>query len=193
MARIDVPGALSPTLPQPEATALPAPGRPSVPPLAPRDPAKIPPATRRAEPHPPSVSTQLRNPARLAALHATPVLDARSEEAFDRLTRLATKLLGVPVALASLVDADRQHLASQVGLPEPVAISRQLPLSHSFCQYVVADDAPLVVQDAREHPVLRDSLAVSELGLVAYCGVPLRTPNGQVLGALCAIDGRPRV
>src|SRR5919108_2857095 len=67
--------------------------------------------------------------ARLAALHRTGLLDTPAEEAFDRLTRLAARLLGAPVALVSLVDEDRQFFKSAVGLPEPWASARSAPLS----------------------------------------------------------------
>jgi hypothetical protein len=132
------------------------------------------------------------DPARLAALRATRLLDSPAEPGFERLTDLARRVLAVPVALISLVDADRQFFKSQQGLPEPWASGRETPLSHSFCQYVVRDREPLVVSDAREHPVLRDNLAVPEMGVVAYAGVPLITDEGYALGSLCAIDAKPR-
>ena len=134
----------------------------------------------------------LHDPARLAALRALALLDAPEEAAFARLTRLATALLGVPVALVSLVDAERQFFAAQSGLPEPWASRRQTPLSHSFCQHVVTSRAPLVVADARTHPFLRDNLAIPDLGVVAYAGVPLIDADGRALGSFCAIDGAPR-
>ena len=80
----------------------------------------------------------LRDERRLAALWRTGLLDTPPEQVFDRLTRLVRRLLGTPVALVSLVDADRQFFKSAVGLPEPWAARRETPLSHSFCQHVVA-------------------------------------------------------
>ncbi|HYQ27898.1 MAG TPA: hypothetical protein VER04_11790, partial [Polyangiaceae bacterium] len=75
--------------------------------------------------------------ARWAALAESQLLDTPAEEAFDRFTRLAARWLNVPVALISLVDAERQFFKSAVGLPEPWASCRQTPLSYSFCQYGV--------------------------------------------------------
>ena len=124
---------------------------------------------------------------RLLNLRRSRLLDVREEEAFDRLTRRACLTLGVPVALVSLVDADRQVFKSAQGLSEPFASSRQTPLSHSFCKYVVASGRALVVPDAREVPWLADSPAIAELGVVGYAGVPL-SAHGSVLGAFCAID-----
>lgn len=134
----------------------------------------------------------LRDPDRLLALRATELPDSAPEEAFDRLTRLVQRCLRVPVALVSLVDAERQYFKSAQGLAEPWCSARETPLSHSFCQHVVVRDAPLLVEDARQDPLVRDNLAVADLGVVAYLGVPLRTPAGHVLGSLCAIDGAPR-
>jgi PAS domain S-box-containing protein len=120
------------------------------------------------------------------------LLDSAPEEAFDRVTRLAARVLQVPVVLVSLVDRDRQFFKSQVGLPEPWASACQTPLSHSFCQHVVVRHSPLVIPDARLDPLVRENQAVTDLGVVAYAGVPLATREGHVLGALCAIDGEPR-
>jgi hypothetical protein len=75
---------------------------------------------------------------RLAALQRTELLDTLPELEFDRVTRLACRLLGTEVALLSLIDADRQFFKSSCGLPEPLASARQTPFSHSFCQHVVA-------------------------------------------------------
>jgi len=101
-------------------------------------------------------------------------------------------VLGVPVSLVSLVDKDRQFFKSCIGLPVPLALSRQTPLTHSFCQHAVLSGEPVIVHDAREHPVLKDNPAVG-LGVVAYAGIPLVTSDGLVLGSFCAIDTQPRV
>src|SRR3712207_9402584 len=95
-----------------------------------------------------SPGSRLDDPRRLEALRASGLLDTPSEEAFDRLTRLVTRLLGVPVALVTLVDGDRQFFKSSVGLPDVWTSKRGTPLTHSFCQYVVATGEPLVIEDA---------------------------------------------
>lgn len=130
---------------------------------------------------------------RLAALRATGLLDAPAEERFDRLTRLARCLLRTPVAAMSLLDADRQFFLSAQGLPEPWGRMRETPLSYSFCRSVVDTGLPLAVRDARDDPRVRDNLAVTELGVVSYLGVPLALPDGCVIGALCAFDSEPRI
>ena len=134
----------------------------------------------------------VRDAARLKELRRLRLLDTPAEEAFDRLTRLATTVLRVPVALVSLVDERRQFFKSCTGLAEPWATDRETPLTHSFCQYAVATDRPLLIEDAREHPTLATNGAVGDIGVVAYAGVPIRTRTGQPVGSLCAIDGQPR-
>jgi signal transduction histidine kinase len=137
-------------------------------------------------------SGRVLQPDRLAELDATALLDSPVEEAFDRFTRLASTILKTPVALVSLVDCDRQFFKSSIGLPEPWLSRRQTPLSHSFCQHVVERGELLSIVDARCHPLLKTNLAVTELGVVAYLGIPITTSNGHTLGSFCAIDSQPR-
>ncbi|WP_296420058.1 GAF domain-containing protein [Pseudooctadecabacter sp.] len=118
-------------------------------------------------------------------------MDSPHEEVFDRAVRLATQLTGRPVGLLSLVDGERQFFKAQVGLTGDVAKDRETPLSHSFCQHVVIDGAPLIVKDARDDPRVRDNLAIDDLGVVAYLGVPVHGPDGEPLGSFCVIDGHP--
>ena len=129
---------------------------------------------------------------RLQALHATGLLDSDISPSFDRLARLAAHVLHAPVALVSLVDSDRQFFKSCLGLPEPWASRRGSPLTHSFCQHAVANREPLIVSDARDHPLLRDNLAIRDMGVIAYAGIPLLGAGGHALGTLCVIDSQPR-
>ena len=129
---------------------------------------------------------------RMTALRATNLLDSPAEDLFDRWTELVARLIGVPTTFISLVDEHRQFLKSAVGLPEPWASKRETPLSHSFCQHAVASGEMLAVEDAREHPLVHDNLAVTDLGIIAYAGAPLKDSSGQTLGVLCAIDTVPR-
>jgi hypothetical protein len=140
----------------------------------------------------PAPTSLLADPARLAALRATHLLDSPPDDAFDRLATLAARLLNAPVALISLVDDDRQFFKSCIGLGEPWSSQRGTPLSHSFCQHALASSDPLVIEDARTHPLVRENLAIRDLDVVAYVGVPLVVAGGQALGTLCVIDHRPR-
>jgi GAF domain-containing protein len=109
----------------------------------------------------------------------------------EELARTVAWLLDVPAAIVTLVDDRRQFFAAQVGLAPWAAEARGTPLSHSFCQHVVSTGRPLVVSDARAEPLVADNLAIEELDVVAYAGIPL-VSHGQPVGSLCAIDTRPR-
>jgi signal transduction histidine kinase/DNA-binding response OmpR family regulator len=134
----------------------------------------------------------LAHPDRLAALHRLRLLDSEAEANFDRCSRLASHLLNAPVALLSLVDDHRQFFKSAVGLGGWAGEARETGLSHSFCQHVVTSGANLVVEDARAHPVVCDNLAIPDLGVAAYLGIPVRDRDGFVLGSFCVIDGKTR-
>jgi two-component system, NarL family, sensor histidine kinase UhpB len=134
----------------------------------------------------------LQEPERLTALRTLALANLEPEEPFDRLTRLAAVICSAPTALITFVDEDCEHFKSTRGLPEPLASMRQIPLSYSICQYVVASRQSLVVPDTRHHPDLRSNLAVTELGVAAYAGAPLLTSGGQCLGSISVLDWRPR-
>lgn len=137
-------------------------------------------------------TARLVDPARLNAIRATGLLDAGSAPVLDRLTRLATRLLGVPISTVSLVDGEGQHFPGMAGLDGWAADARGTPLRYSFCQHVVTRNATFLVSDAATDPLVSDSPGFVELGVVAYAGVPLRTAEGYTLGAFCAIDKKPR-
>lgn len=135
---------------------------------------------------------RLDDPARLAALASVGLLDEPVNPALERLVAHAARLLAVPTAAVSLIDAGRHFFAAECGMPEAVAAAREIPLSHSPCSYGVRTDAPLVIDDARGDERWKEHPGTTELGVVAYCGVPLRTAGGQTIGMLCALDGTPR-
>ena len=125
---------------------------------------------------------------RLRTLHSLRVLDTEPEERFDRITRLARKLFDVPIALVSLVDADRQWFKSRQGL-DAVQTSREI----SFCGHAVLEDQPFVVPDAREDRRFADNpLVVDDPSIRFYAGHPVHGPNGARIGTLCVIDRKPR-
>lgn len=134
----------------------------------------------------------LSAPARLEALRKTGLVSPNPEERFDRLTRLAALALHTPVALVSLVTANEQFFKSCFGLEGPVAAERRTPLSHSFCKHAVISGEPLIISDARTHPLVRDNPSIAELGAIAYAGIPLVVESGEVIGSFCIIDNKPR-
>ena len=122
------------------------------------------------------------------------LVDSPMEEAFDKFTRLVARFINVPVALVSFIEEnrDRQYFKSQIGLTGKWAKSRQTPLTHSFCQHVKRDNRPLIIENAPLDARVCGNLAIPELGVRAYLGVPIHDTKGNALGALCAIDVQPR-
>jgi signal transduction histidine kinase len=131
--------------------------------------------------------TAIRDPERLQTLRDTGLLDSEVEEQFDRLTRLASRLLGVPATFFSLVDEDRDFYKSCFGFTEPLSRDREIT-GITFCHYSLVSEGALVIPDTRADPVYRQVPTVESLGVAAYLGVPVRAPNGAVLGSFCAID-----
>lgn len=126
--------------------------------------------------------------ARLRLLQALELLDTPAEAVFDRITRLLSKALDVPIALVTLVDAERQWFKSAVGLT-----IRETPREIAFCAHAIEGSGMLVVPDARQDPRFAENpLVCSAPNIRFYAGVPLRTRSGHALGTLCAIDDRPR-
>ncbi len=135
---------------------------------------------------------ELDSPERLKALAEVDTFPGVPDEAFAVYTRLVAKLLDAPTALVSFVTDDRQFFPASVGVGEPWNSRAQTPLAMSFCQHVVKTDADLVVPHADVDERVKDNVAIDELDVHAYLGVPLRAPGGEPLGALCAIDSKPR-
>ncbi|CAN5408997.1 hypothetical protein BH10PSE5_BH10PSE5_06670 [soil metagenome] len=128
--------------------------------------------------------------ARLQALDDYDVLDSAPEEAFDRLTRLAADLFDAPIALISLVDAERQWFKSRHGLD-----AAQTPRSQAFCAHALplAPGSTLVVEDATNDPrFATNPLVTGELCIRFYAGALLTGADGHNLGTLCVIDTKPR-
>lgn len=131
------------------------------------------------------------DPARLAAVRDLQLLDTPPEAAFDRLTRLAVRLLGVPATFLSLVDEDRDFYKAATGFGEPLASARELA-GRTFCHFSIAGSgSALVIPDTRADPTYRRVPTVDTLGVAAYVGVPL-VIDGQPVGSFCAIDVAPR-
>lgn len=130
----------------------------------------------------------LDEPIRLQALRQTHQLDAPIDERFERITRLAQRLLGMPIAAISLIDADRQFFKSIQG-HDAMEVSRE----SSFCAYTILQDDVMVVPDARcDARFENNPLVVGSPRIVFYAGCPLRSADGSKIGTLSLIDHAPR-
>ena len=126
--------------------------------------------------------------ARFSALEDLHVLDTASEERFDRVTRLAKRLFGVPIALVTLLDRDRQWFKSADGFDVP-----ETPRSMAVCDTTIRQSATFVVEDLAADPRFADNpLVTGPKRIRFYAGHPLYAPGGQPVGALCLLDRRPR-
>jgi signal transduction histidine kinase len=110
----------------------------------------------------------------------------------DHLTHAAARSVGTRVAAVSFVDGRRQLFKSVIGLAEPWATRRAIPLAYSFCRHAVVSGRPFIVRDARVHPLVRNNPSVRALGVIAYAGMPLSTCDGLVLGTLNVVAHEPR-
>jgi GAF domain-containing protein len=126
---------------------------------------------------------------RLAAVRRYAVLDTPADGAFDRITRLASLVLGMPIAIVSIVDHDRIWFKSAEGLEGVEQIDREPGL----CASAILGHDAWVIEDAEVDPrALANPLVAGDFGLRFYAGSPLQTHDGYNLGTLCVIDKKPR-
>lgn len=127
-------------------------------------------------------------PARLASLHDYQILDTPPDDAFDRITRLASRILKTPIALVSLVDKNRQWFKSHLGL-----VAEETPREVAFCAHGICQQDIMVVPDAAlDGRFAENPLVTTDPGIRFYAGAPLTDIAGHNLGMLCVIDTAPR-
>ena len=125
---------------------------------------------------------------RLAALRELGVLDTLPEAAFDTITRTAAQLCGVPIALISLIDAQRQWFKSNFGL-DGVA---ETPRNVAFCDHAIRADTLFEVPDATRDARFADNpLVTGDPDIRFYAGAPITLPGGERIGTVCVIDRTP--
>lgn len=145
---------------------------------------------RRARKDDFDLSSCLSNIDRLRAVEASG-LTTTSNHGLDVLARVTSQRLRAPMAFVSIVDDDTVYFAGADGISGELAATRQNSAEASYCQYVVALDDVLVVNDSLTDPLVHAHPATTEGGVRAYLGVPLRL-DGQCLGSFCVVDVRPR-
>ena len=125
---------------------------------------------------------------RLEELRATRILDTATDPKFERIVQIVADLMDTPIALVSLVDEDRQWFKARLGLDV-----QETHRDVAFCAWAIVDDAPFVVEDARQDSRFRDNpLVQGDPDIRFYAGAPLVTQTGKRLGTVCAIDRNPR-
>ncbi|XHR29637.1 MAG: ATP-binding protein [Chthoniobacteraceae bacterium] len=125
---------------------------------------------------------------RLKALDSYAILDTPHEENFDRITRLVSRILKVPIATVTLVDKDRQWFKASCGMED-----RETPRNIAFCAHAILSDEMMIVPDATRDPRFADNpLVTGPHGIRFYAGMPLKAFDGTNIGVLCAIDRVPR-
>ena len=129
---------------------------------------------------------------RLEELQRTQLLDSEPEESFDSLTRLASRLLNVPIVQVNLITSDRQFTKSMAGTIDLTEVKRSVPIEHSICRYTVQSGKPLHVPNTLRDPLFNDNPVVVQLQCYSYLGIPIITKRGYTIGTLCVIDHRTR-
>lgn len=126
---------------------------------------------------------------RIEALRRYDVLDTPPDGSFDRITKLASAIFKVPIAIISLVDTDRIWFKSHHGLS-----INQIGRDPGLCASAILSDEAYVISDAIKDPrSLANPLVAGEFGLRFYAGIPLQTQDNFNLGTLCIIDKTPRL
>ncbi|MCK9893036.1 GAF domain-containing SpoIIE family protein phosphatase [Frankia sp. AgB32] len=125
-------------------------------------------------------------------MRATGLLDTPAEEPFDNLARLAATLLETPWAFVTVVDDRRSFWKSCIGIDATDPADRQNAVGESFCQYVIESGTELIVTDAATDPRTRDNPSVESMGIGAWIGFPIHSPDGLILGTFCAVDSHVR-
>lgn len=126
-------------------------------------------------------------PSRLDTLRLYDLLDTASEDAFDRLVKLAAVVCEKPISLVSLVDEKRQWFKARIGLD-----AQETERQHAFCSHAIEQDDVFIVEDTHTDPRFSNNpLVTDDPNIRFYAGAPLTMANGHNIGTLCVIDSQP--
>lgn len=127
-------------------------------------------------------------PGRQRALDRLAVVDTPKEAPFERIVELVKTTMNAPICAVSLIDSDRQWFKACRGLGVD-----QTPRDIAFCDHAIRAEAPFVIEDAAQDPrFARNPLVLAEPHIRAYLGIPLKLPDGYIVGTLCVIYQEPR-
>lgn len=130
----------------------------------------------------------VQNATRLWKLQQQHILDTDAEPGFDDIAKIASALCGTPVAMVSLVDANRQWFKAKVGLDVS-----ETPIEHAICVHALGSDGLVEIADlSRDERTSENALVTGEPRIRFYAGAPLNTPDGHSIGTVCVIDLEPR-
>lgn|GEM_PF-5871972 len=139
-----------------------------------------------------AIGSRIDDEVRLNALRRLEILDSPPEPIFDRITNLLRRIIDTRGTSLSFIDGKGEFCKSAIGIPEPWASRRALPLTHSYARKIIEQGQPLNIHDATAEPELADHHALKEIGMRAFLGYPVKTRAGQTVGALYAFHDRPR-
>lgn len=132
-----------------------------------------------------TVPSEVLDPVRVAAVRSTGLATSAPAPSFHRLVQLAAELLNAPVGFFTVVDAETSWYVASTGVPADVTSG---PVEGSFCKYVIASKEELLVADAAADERTTGNPAIAEMGVRAWAGFPVRSPDGQILGSFCVVD-----
>ena len=137
-------------------------------------------------------ASKIEDPDRVAATNEAAEVTRENPESLRVIAREAALQLSAPIGVVTMLQADRQLLVANHGLPDSLDQLASTPLDYSVCPRIVTTGAPLLIDNAPTDPLWKDHPAVRDGALTAYIGVPLAQADGHILGSLCVVDNEPR-
>lgn len=123
---------------------------------------------------------------RLKKLDEYNIMDSAPELVFDEITELAAQILDCPISFIDFINEDRQWFKSKYGLPEDII---ETPRDVAICATTICQNDLLLVSDLSQDQRFSNLPGIStEPNFRFYAGMPLITPSGHAVGAICTVD-----